>query len=319
MSLRSRQLGAALKLLVRTAPILGVRLGLSIIFWIAMIVYWAVVIGLAALLSKIADVAGLIVFLVALGGNYYLFVLARRYVFYLVKAAHIAVVSELLTSGSLPAGQGQLAWGKRQVQDRFGQVSIMFAVDQIVNGVIGVFTRLVWSIGSLLPGDLRQLVGLVNRVIRYATSYIDEAVLARAFWRREQNVWESARDGIVLYGQVWKPLLANAIALMVLSYVPFILALIVLAAPVGLLLGLFSAKLAAWSVLLLIILAYLVKVAVGDSFAMIAMILAYHQETAQLTPDPAMEAQLEQVSDRFRQLKARIVAPPVMPQARPAI
>jgi len=113
----------------------------------------------------------------------------------------------------------------------------------------------------------------------------------------------------VLYGQVWKPLLKNAVALMFLSFIPFIIALIVFAAPVAGLVGLVGGtKAAAWSVLALLVLAFLIKVAVGDSFAMVAMIASYQRETASLTPDPAMSAQLAQISPKFVELKNRALA-----------
>jgi hypothetical protein len=56
-------------------------------------------------------------------------------------------------------------------------------------------------------------------------------------------------------------------------------------------------------VLVVLVLAYLIKAAVGDAFAMAAIIASYQRETANLTPDPEMEARLEQVSVKFRELK----------------
>ena len=102
---------------------------------------------------------------------------------------------------------------------------------------------------------------------------------------------------------VWKPLLMNAVALMLLSYVPFVLTMVVLAAPIGFLLGAINPTLGAWSVLFVLILSFFVKVAVGDSFAMVAMVAAYQRETQGLRPDPAMEARIAGISDKFRDLK----------------
>ena len=58
----------------------------------------------------------------------------------------------------------------------------------------------------------------------------------------------------------------------------------------------------------MLVLAVLVKVAVGDTFAMAAMIAAYQRETADMEPDPAVVAKLEQVSGKFRELKQRAMA-----------
>lgn len=308
MQFRSLRIGTAFGLMLRTMPILLVRLGVYCVFWLIALVYMAIVIGLAVLLGNIHGLLSLIVIVVGFGATFPLYNMAYRYVFYMIKAAHIAVLSELISNGALPAGQGQLAWGKEQVRARFGEVNVMFVVDELVNSVVRMFTGTVYQIASWLPGDFfRTLASLVNRVVRYATSYIDEAILARAFVQRDRNPWESAREGLVLYGMAWRPLLANAIALMLLSYVPFILAVVIFAAPVGGLLYLISPKLAAWSVLVVLVLAYLVKAAIGDAFAMAAIIAAYHRETAELTPDPAIEARLDQLSDKFREIKQRAI------------
>jgi len=51
--------------------------------------------------------------------------------------------------------------------------------------------------------------------------------------------------------------------------------------------------------------AYLIKVALGDSFAMTAIIATYQRETVTLTPDPNMVARLDSVSDKFKNLTQR--------------
>ena len=309
MSLKQLQFGTALRILLQTAPILLVRLGLYLLFWVAFLIYIAIVAGLAYLLGRIWEPLTVIILLIALVATWPIYRLVNRYVFYLIKAAHLAVIAELLANGSLPPGASQLAWGKQQVTSRFGEVSAMFLVDELVAGVVRTFTNMVVSFASWLPGDsFRTLAQMAARVIRYATHYIDEAILARAFWRRDESVWQAAQEGVVLYGMVWKPLLVNAFALMLLSYVPFFVAFVLLAAPIGFLLGSISPLLGAWSIVFVLVLSLLVKVALGDSFAMIAMVAAYQRETMDKEPDPAMEARLASVSDRFIELKNRALA-----------
>jgi hypothetical protein len=303
--LQKLQLGLALRLTLRTMPILLVRLGAYVGFWVIALVYFAILFGVGSLLANIAGWLGVVVAIFAIGGAYPLYQLANKYVFYIIKAAHIAVVAELLAHGELPAGKSQLAWGREQVVSRFGQVSIMFAVDEIVEGIVKAFTRTVFSIVSFLPGNQSGIFNMLERLIRNAVGYVDEAILARAFWRREESVWQTAQEGVVLYAMCWKPLLTNAVALMLLSYIPFVAALILLAAPVGFLVSLISAPLAAWSIVLVLLLSLLIKAAMGDAFAMTAMLAAYQRETENLIPDPAMEATLNQVTNRFGELKQR--------------
>lgn len=306
MNLQSLRLKEAFNLTLRTMPILLVRLGVYVVFWLVAMIYLGIAGGLAFLVGKAVPFLGVILFLVALGGTVPLYNLAKKYVLYLVKAAHVAVVAELLSRGELPAGANQLQWGKDRVQERFGEASIMFVVDELVEGVIRAFTGAVYSIAAFLPIDaLRSLANMINRVIRFALSYVDEAILARTFWRKEGSVWANARDGVVLYGMVWKPLLLNAVALMLLSYIPFLLVMLLFSAPISALLSAISPTVAGWSIIATLLLAYLVKVAVGDAFAMTAMVASYQREIEGLQPDAQVTAKLEQVSDKFRELQRR--------------
>jgi hypothetical protein len=306
MNMSQLQLGAAFRLMMKTMPILLVRLGATLAFWLVAILYFLVVGWVAYLIYQAVPLLGIILFIVAFIGVGVLYRLAYRYVFYMIKAAHIAVISELLVRGELPPGESQLNWGKKRVTERFGEMNVMFVVDELVTAVIRAFTRTVYNIARILPGDtIRILARILNRIIENATSYIDEAVLARSFYEERESVWTNARDGVVLYAMAWKPILTNAVALMVLSYVPFLVVFILFSAPVGFLISLFSQQLAGWAIILTLVLAYLVKVAIGDAFAMTAIISAYHRETQGLTPDPQMASRLDSVSDKFKQLKER--------------
>lgn len=306
MDLSSVQVGAAFGLMVRTWPIILVRLGVTIAFWVVALLYLAITGAVAVLIGNAVEIVGIIVFLVALGAMIPLYHLAYRYVFFVIKAAHVAVIAELLVNGRLPEGVGQLAFGRQKVMERFGETNAMFLVDELVNGVVSAFTWAVYSVTSWIPGDaVRTLVGIVNTIIRFAMSYIDEAILARSFTNDRDNVWANARDGLVLYAMVWKPILLNAVVLMILSYIPFLVALLIFSAPIGLLVNLVSPQLAGWSIIAILLFAWLVKVAVGDAFAMTAIIAAYQRETADKTPDPAMVERLNGLSDKFREIMRR--------------
>jgi hypothetical protein len=306
MNLDSLQIGSAFRLMLRTLPIILVRLGASIVLWIVGLIYLVVVGGIAYLIGQAVAVLGVIVFLVAIGAMLPLYNLAYRYIFFVIKAAHIAVISEILVRGDLPPGTNQLAWGRQKVTERFGETSAMFVVDELVNGVVGAFTWTVYSVTSWLPGDsLQTLAQMITTVIRFALSYIDEAIMARSFYTQSDNVWTNARDGLVLYAMSWKPILMNAVALMVLSYIPFFVALLLFSAPIGLLVATISPSLAGWSIIAILVFAWLMKVAVGDAFAMTAIIATYQRETAGKQPDPAMAARLDQVSDKFSEIRQR--------------
>lgn len=307
MDFSNLNLGLAFSLLMKTIPVLMIRLGAMLVFWVVAIIYLVIVSWIAVLIGSAIDWLGVIVFIVALVAVIPAYNLAYRYVFYMLKAAHIAIMAEILVNGKLPDGVGQLDYGRKKVTERFGEVNTMFVVDELVSGVVHMFTGTVYSIASWLPGDtLQTLARIVNRVIHYATSYIDEAVLARSFYiSPPQNVWENARDGVVLYAMSWKPLLTSAVVLMLLSFVPGIVAFVIFAAPIAWLISLFSSSLAAWTVILALFLGWVFKVAFGDSFAMAAIIASYQRVTVGKTPDPAMAAKLDSISNAFTDLKNR--------------
>lgn len=306
MDLKSLKIGRAVSIVIKTLPISAVRLGALFVFWIIALVYLAIIGGIAWLAGQALPLAGIIIFLVGIGGVGFLYKLARDYVLYMIKAAHIAVIAEIIHKGSdMPVMISQLSYGKDQVKKRFGEASVMFAVDKIISGIINVFTSAVYRFTSFLPGNAgRNIASIINRVIKFSLNYIDEAILARTFWLDSGSVWANAKDGIILYGMVWKPLLMNAIALMVLSYVPFAVAVILLVAPVGgAIWYLTSSTIGGWVVIALLILAYLIKVAIGDAFAMAAIIASYHDEIQGLEPSPEVSAKLEGISSKFRELK----------------
>lgn len=306
MQLGQIRFGAAFRIMLKTAPIMLLRLGLYLGFWVVSIVYLAAVAGIGYVLAQVWPPSAAIVAVVAIIALIPLYRLANRYVFYLVKAAQLAVVVHILEAGDLPPGVSQFAYGKDRVAERFGEVSVMFVVDALIAGVIRSFSNLVTSMLSWIPGGVGGLIGgVATRIVHYAGNYVDEAILARAFWRKDESVWQSAKEGVVLYGMVWKPLLVNAIALMALSYIPFVLVVVLLAAPAGLLLGALSQGLGALSIVVVLVLALLVKVALGDSFAMIAMVAAYYHATRGLAPDPAMEARIASMSDKFGEIRER--------------
>lgn len=306
MDLSAVRIRTGLTLMMRTLPIVGIRLGATMLFWLVAAIYLALAFFIATLLGSLIEILGIIFFFVALVGVVPLYKLAYHYVFYMIKAAHIAVLAEIIANDRLPSGKGQLEWGRERVQERFGEMNAMFVIDELVEGVVKAFTRSVYRFTWFLPGEsIDTLVRLINRVIENSVKYIDEAILARSFWRESSNVWVNARDGLVLYGQVWRPILMNAIALLVLSYVPSVVAFVVFAAPIGFLLALISTQLAAWTIVFALLFAFLIKVAIGDAFAMAVIISAYYRETADLKPNPEMAATLDNLSDQFGEITQR--------------
>lgn len=230
----------------------------------------------------------------------------REYILYIVKAGHVAVMVELADGKALPQGRGQIAHATLVVKERFGQASLLFALDQLVKGVIRAVTGLVRGVLTILPIPyVRQLMGIVQAFLRMAVGFIDEVILAHAIHTRSTDAWGSAQEALVLYGQNWKVMMRNAAWLTLFTYGLAFLVFLVTLSPAA---ALVHAMPGAWSAggfVFALLLAWSVKAAFLDPFAVACLMQVYFKTTEGQQPDPEWEARLDQMSSHFRKLKGR--------------
>lgn len=230
----------------------------------------------------------------------------RDYILYIVKAGHIAVMVELLQGGQIPQGRGQIDHARAVVTERFGQASALFALDQLIKGVVGAVTGLMQGLLSILPiPGLQNLMGLLRAYLRLAVGLVDEVILAHAIRTRATNPWSNAQEALVLYAQNARPMLVNAawLTLIVygLSFVVFLVMLAPAAAVVYLLPGAWSAG----GVVFALVFAWAVKAALIEPFAIACLLQVFFKLTEGQTPDPEWQAKLSGVSDKFKKLGER--------------
>lgn len=294
-------IGEALALLGKTLPFIWVRLGSYLLLGLGLLIYFGVLGGIAWLLGQLWAPLGFIFFLVTVGGAFAVVRWASRYYFYLLRAAHTAVMTEFIVHGRGP-DEGQLQYGRNAVTERFRDTSVMFAVDVLVEGAVKAFVRTFVRIASILPiPGMRGFGRLLERVALMSTTYVDEAILSRAYKEREQNVWKVAYDGVILYAQAWQPILTNAVVLVLISYVEFVLLLLILGLP-ALALAAVAPALSVPLGVFVVVGAWMIKLAVADAFSLAATLIAYHRGTEGMVPNPEWKAKLEGVSDRFQEL-----------------
>ena len=75
----------------------------------------------------------------------------REYILYMVKAGHIAVMVHLIDGRDVPDGQGQIAYARQVVTERFAEANMLFVLDQLIKGAIGAITGLIGGIAAFLP------------------------------------------------------------------------------------------------------------------------------------------------------------------------
>lgn len=233
----------------------------------------------------------------------------RDYILYLVKAGHIAVMVELLDGRKIPGGQGQIAYARGIVTDRFGQASALFALDQLVKGVIGVITGLMEGVMSLVPiPGLDRLMGVVRAYLRLAVGLIDEVILGHAIRSRSENAWEAAHDGLVLYAMNAKPMLGAAAWLTLITWVMSALVFLLMLGPAAAVVYLLPGDGSAGLFVFAVIFAWAVKAALIEPFALACLLQVFFQETEGQIPNAEWRGRLTQVSDKFRKLGEQAVA-----------
>ncbi len=297
------QLGQAIKIVAQTKVYLLYRTVVysAIAFVVALFLAILVLIG-----SVFGGGAAVVLFFIALFAGGYGFRLVREYVLYLLQAGHIALITEIAAKGSLPPGISQTAWAKERVMHYYKEVSVLALVDQLVKGVLVSLNRTLFNVMNALPIlALEGMARMVQRIVNFSLTYIDESVIAYTFRTGNNNVFDAAKSGIIIYCQSWKALLKNAVALTLLSYV-FVVAttivFLILFVPVAF----FVPDVAKFFLFVLaIFLGVSAKWILFDPIACTSTLLTFLKEAESAKPDPAWEAKIEAVSDKFRTLKAK--------------
>jgi hypothetical protein len=220
---------------------------------------------------------------------------------YLVKAGHVAVLTEAVTSGVFP--ENQVAYGKNRVIERFGTSNVYFVIDKLVSGAVRQIQRAVEKIGGALdfiPG-MKAMMGIARFFVGISLNFIDECCLGWTFYRKDQGAFRSAADGVVIYAQNWKKLLKSAALTMAMVFLLMAVIILVCFLVFGLLFRLMGwPGLAAFA--LACVVAWVIKWAFIDSYILVKMIVSYMEAapSTQITFD--LYGKLGGWSAKFRQL-----------------
>jgi hypothetical protein len=216
----------------------------------------------------------------------------RQYLLYLVKAAHIAVLVEILDGRSIPAGQGQIGYGVQFVKNHFAEASVLFGVDQVVKAILRALFRIINLFTMFLPIPLLgNLIRIAEAVVRNSLTYVDEVILAYLIRTRTTNPWETAKDGVILYAQNYRTMLKNAVWLSVFMW--------------------------GMTLMFAVVVAVALKKALLEPLAIASLMQVYFKTIAGQTPDPEWSARLDGASRSFRELGQKAsgwVPRPPMPE-----
>lgn len=307
------KLGAAFGAMQRTLPFLLARM--VVYFGIALLYIFSTSVGgaLGYGFTRFGDGEGegaVVGAFVGFAGASGLLYWVREYILYLVKAGHIAVLVRLYDQRPLPGGRGQIDYAASIVKARFRDASLLFALDQLIKGVLAALIGVLRGLMNLLPlPGLNAVVGVLTGILRLSLTYVDEMMLAKIIRDESENPWETARHALVLYAQNYKRMLKNAVWLWLLMWLLTLMIFVVMIGPAFALMSLVPGDLGFWAFVVAFILAWSVKMALIEPLALFAYLQVYFQGIEGQTPDPVWDQRLADASHKFRQLKERALNP----------
>ena len=285
----------------KTINFVWIKLLLGTITLIISGILLAIFLGLGLLFG---DGVSFVMVLIWLGATGIVRFIIMHYIGYLVKAGHIAIITTAITTGKVPENQFEV--GKEMVKERFVTSNVYFAVDKMVAGAVKQLQNVLDRAGGFLRGvpGIDAVMGAGKLFISISLGYIDECCLGYTFYKKEQNVFKSAADGVVIYAQNWKEILKSA----AVTTAMVIALLIGITLAVFLVFGL-AFRLLGWNgyiaFILSVFVTFVVKFAFVDSWVMVKMMCLYMgiAPNSEITYD--LYQKLSGLSPKFKDLVER--------------
>jgi hypothetical protein len=232
-----------------------------------------------------------------------------RYALYLIKCGHIAVLTELITTSAISNGsESMFSYGKRIVTERFAEVNVLFALDALVEGVVGAFNKTLDWVTSFLPiPGLHVIANLAGAIIRAATTYIDETIFSYNIARGEDNPWRGGRDGLVYYCQNSKEILKTAVVCIIADYVLTAIAWLLMFAPAALMVTVMPV-LGGWSFLVALLFAINFRQAVLKPLFLIMIMIKFHVSVKEQSINEEWDQRLASLSPKFEKIKSKMAS-----------
>ncbi len=282
----------------KTMPFAIAKLVLGAATVLISVVLLAILLGIGWLFGENGMVICIFIWIGATGAVRFAIM---HYFGYLVKAGHVAVLAEAVTTGKIP--DNQVNYGKEMVKKRFATSNIYFAVDKLVSGAVKQIQRGISKLGNALdfiPG-MGAVTNIANFFVELSLGYVDECCLGYTFYKKEQGAFRSACDGVVIYAQNIKHLLKNAAKTMLKVILLSLVVLIAVFIPIGLLF-----KLLSWNAfigfLLAVFITWVIKFAFLDSYILCQTMASYMEvaPTTEITFD--LYGKLCGISGKFKEL-----------------
>lgn len=302
-------LATAFRLLLETLPYALARWGVLMAF-AAVCVVWAVVAvgGAVWLGTHVATLFGYcwLLGVLLLGG--WVWGAIMRYVLHMIACGHVAVLTELITRGQVGNGsEGQFAYGRRIVTDRFGEVAVLFGLGALVRGVLRAFHNALDTLNEWLPTPgVSTIVGLVNTILVAATRYLDKVVLSYDLARGGDDARKNIQDGLVYYCQNARPILTTSIWMVIAERILSVLLCLVLLVPAGLLTVALPEAVREYGAAVTVFIAVLLTMTLRAAFIyplfLICIMIRFHALIENQPINTTWVGYLDGLSDKFRKI-----------------
>ncbi len=289
---------------VKTLKFGFIKMGIQGVVLAISLVTLAVCLGLGAIFKS--SVFSMILLLIWVIVTAVVYRMALSYMGYLIRAAHVAIVSKAVTEGVIPDNMVEV--GKQMVQERFGATNAYMVINHLVNGAVRQLQSVVNQIDNLLDGipGLEKVMDVVKVFIRIFLGYIDECCLGYTFYKKGENAFKCGCDGVVIYFQNAKHLLKSAfvtaILVVVSTFVSWFVPFLVFAGIFNLF-GLSSAY--GVAAVISILVAVAVKEAFIDPFILVKTMTAYMEVAPQTEITVDLYDKLSGMSSKFKELLGR--------------
>jgi hypothetical protein len=309
LAVRDHGLGTAFGLLMQSLPYALARCGILLAYSLGGIIWLVITFGGAAWLgTHIAGAVGVVWFVLCIVGVGWFWGAVLRYLLHLLACGHVAVLTDLITRGQVGNGnESQLAYGKRVVTERFGQVNALFGLNMVVRGILAAFHQtLDWVADTLPIPGLESLSHVVNIVLRAATRYLDKVILSYNLARNDQDPWRGAREGIVYYCQNAKPILKTSVWIVILERLLSFVVWLALLTPAAAITVMLPASVRESGGIVTVVIAVLLAATVRAAFIkplfLIMMMVRFHALIENQPINQEWDTRLSGISDKFRTL-----------------
>jgi hypothetical protein len=306
---RDHSLGAALKLLLETLPYALARWGVLLGFAVACVVWAIIAVGGAVWLgTHVASVFGYCWLLVALLVGGWIWGAILRYTLHLIACGHVAVLTELITHGRIGNGtEGQFAYGRRVVMNRFGEVAALFGLNALIRAVLRAFHNALDTLGEWLPAPgMNAIVGLLNTILSAATRYLDKVVLSYDLARGGDDARRNIQDGLVYYCQNARPILTTSVWMVIVERILSVLLCLLLLVPAGLVTVWLPEAVREYGAIVTVLIAALLALTVRAAFLhplfLICIMIRFHALIENQPINTTWVGYLDGLSDKFRQI-----------------